>query len=197
MKLCGKEVFFPDTRNERNPIVREGRCPLAFFRPDIVGMDEVEEVPALNPLKERYISLLVDCVPTHMGDLMLLIGLEFDHLPFDEIQTFLETEFFTFREEDLEAKADAKIGLSFFDGSKKGFDQPKLFQISHAVLEGPHSREDNGRSPLNLLFIPGHFGLKPNPFETLLNVAKIPHPIIDDDNFTHLHLPAMSIGQSA
>ena len=89
-------------------------------------MDEVEEISALNPLKERHFPLLLDRVPTHMGDFMFLIGLEFHYLPFDEIQTFLETEFFTFREKDLEAKADTKIGLPFSDGSKKRFDQSKL-----------------------------------------------------------------------
>src|SRR4030043_1843938 len=96
VELCGKEVLFPDARNERPPIVSKGRDPLCLLWNDIIGVDEVEEVTTHYPLKHGNLSLYFDRIPTHMRNLMLWIGFEFHHPPFDLVQPFMGTKFLAF-----------------------------------------------------------------------------------------------------
>jgi hypothetical protein len=126
-----------------------------------VGMNKIEKV-SLTP-GGRELHLLLDCIPPHVGHLMLLIGLEFHYLSSDQAQTFLEAEFFTL-EKGFEARDRCQDRASFFDGSEEGFDQSKLLQIFHAVLEGPYSRKNNTEA-LNLFFIPVTLAFEANPFE--------------------------------
>jgi len=155
---------------------------LRLFRNDIIGVDEVEEVPTLNPVEKRNFSLLVDGIPTHMRNFVVRVGVEFHYLSMDKVQPSLVPKFFTLRKENLQTKTDAQIRFPLFDGSEKRIDQAECFQIFHTIFKGAHSRKDEGRGVFNLSLAPGQFGFEANPPETFLNVSKVSHSIINNDD---------------
>src|SRR3990170_6240358 len=112
MELGSKKVLFPDTRNEGAPVGCERGDPLRLFRNDIIGVDEVEEIPTLNPVEKRNFPLLVDGIPTHMRNFVIRVGVQFHYLSMDKVQPSLVPKFFTPRKENLQTETDAQIRFS-------------------------------------------------------------------------------------
>src|SRR4030042_5814218 len=98
MELCGKEVLLPDAGDEGFAIGSEGGDPLCLFWNDILGVHKIEEIATLYALEHGNLVLLLNRIPTHMGNLMLRIGPEFYHFSSDQIYSFVGSKLFTFRE---------------------------------------------------------------------------------------------------
>jgi hypothetical protein len=107
VELCGKKVFFPDAGDKGFAVGRERRNPLCLVWNDIIGVDKIEEITTLYPLKHGTLFLLLNRIPAHMGNLMLWIGHKSNDLPFYQIQSLVGSEFLAFRKKNLKAQADA------------------------------------------------------------------------------------------
>src|ERR1039457_1716647 len=185
MELGGDNVILPDRRTELNAVVGGGGDDIVVVRLYIIGVDKVDVGIVGNAFEGWRTAFELQLVPAHLGHLQLFGGNlhilgKAQYMPRDHIQPPVEAELDAVAEEQLHADTDAQERAAIADDLEDRFDKTGLFQVTHTVAKGPHTRQNHlGCLQYNLRICCDDC-LGPDLFKTLLHGTEVAHAVIYD-----------------